>query len=55
MAFDWLMLPTTANQNICIKPPAVNSHGKLQRAQHDFDWLMLPTTTMPSLLWHLIG
>ena len=25
MAFDWLSVPTTANQ--IIEPPAVNSHG----------------------------
>ena len=61
MAFDWLSVPTTANQ--IIEPPAVNSRGDLPQvnsrgnlhAVNDFDWLMLPITTMTSLLWHLIG
>ena len=53
MAFDWLSVPTTANQ--IIEPLTVNSRGKLLWAKNDFDWLMFPITTMTSLLWHLIG
>ena len=55
MGFDWLSVPTTANQIICIEPPMVNSRGNLLQAKYDFDWLMLPTTIMTSLLWDLIS